>query len=363
MQTPLLTGSTGYLGIHVLRVLLEDPTRHCVCLVRAASDAEAAARLGECYEWYFGIELPRHRVRVFSGDICAAALGLPAATYDRLAEDVDAVFHSAADVRQWARGREIDRTNVDGTRCVAEFAAHRRQKTLAHVSTLAVAGSKLGGEKAAFSEEDFNWGQEFVTKYERSKFEAETVVRAYGDSAGSASIYRVGNVAAHSRTGRFQRNIGGNRIYQMIKGFVSLGLAPQLHDGQVSFAHVDITAEAIVADALSVTRRACMHVANPCRVPWTTLVEGLQDYGYALQVVPDAEFVREARKAGTQAEAALVASMWVDAGGAGIGRPTLDNRASMKRLDELDIRFPVFEREWYRRSLDHAVAVGYLNQP
>lgn len=74
----LLTGATGFLGSHMLLDLLRHSDAHVHCLVRAADEEAAVARLGEALKSY---ELPwssevRRRVTVLPGDIRRPHLGL-----------------------------------------------------------------------------------------------------------------------------------------------------------------------------------------------------------------------------------------------------------------------------------------------
>ena len=68
--------------------------------------------------------------------------------------------------------------------------------SFAHVSTAYVAGTHTG----RFTEDDLYVGQDFRNPYERSKFEAELVVRERGDSLPT-QVVRPSIVVGDSRTG------------------------------------------------------------------------------------------------------------------------------------------------------------------
>jgi acyl carrier protein len=74
----LLTGATGFLGIHLLDVLMRNTKAHIYCLIRSSKGLKPSERLAIALSEY-GIELQNlgHRVTVLAGDICEPQLGLP----------------------------------------------------------------------------------------------------------------------------------------------------------------------------------------------------------------------------------------------------------------------------------------------
>jgi long-chain acyl-CoA synthetase len=171
-----LTGATGFLGMELLARYLERTERRVYALVRGADDGEAQRRMRLTLLELFG---PHHhyagRVLAVRGDVTQAGMGI-AAGLDGLAERVSEIVHCAAAVSfelPLERARAI---NVDGTRRVLEFAerckARGSLRRMSYISTAYVAGEHDG----CFSEDDLDRGQGFRNGYERSKFEAESLV-------------------------------------------------------------------------------------------------------------------------------------------------------------------------------------------
>jgi nucleoside-diphosphate-sugar epimerase len=107
------------------------------------------------------------------------------------------VIHSAATVRFDHTLDQARRTNVEGTRCILDFAAGARQlRSLAYVGTAYVAGERVG----LVREDEMNVGQTFRNTYEQSKSEAEALVRSRMDSL-PAVILRPSIIVGDSRTG------------------------------------------------------------------------------------------------------------------------------------------------------------------
>jgi thioester reductase-like protein len=190
MGDVLLTGATGFVGHEVLVRLLERGDRHVHALVRADDDRAAAGRL------------PEHdRLSAWAADIERPGLGLSGARADELAERVSTVIHCAASVSFSLGLDESRRVNVEGTRRMVELAERCARRgggleRFTYVSTAYVAGAHRGD----FGEDDLDVGQDFRNPYERSKFEAERLLR---QRAGELplQVLRPSIVVGDSRTG------------------------------------------------------------------------------------------------------------------------------------------------------------------
>lgn len=120
-----LTGATGFLGNKVTAVLAEHGhTLHA--FVRSTKRLDAIRPYIEKYD---------------TGDITdPLAVG-------RAVRGADAVIHMAADLSHWSANRErIFRTNVLGTRIIAEAVKTNDVPTLLHVSSIAAVGYSADGQ-------------------------------------------------------------------------------------------------------------------------------------------------------------------------------------------------------------------------
>jgi thioester reductase-like protein len=176
----LITGATGFVGMEVLGRYLESSDQHIIVPVRAADDQAAAKRIRETLQELFGSRARRYerRVQAVAADLTEPGLGLRRARREEIAGRVDQIIHSAASVSfslPLEAAREI---NVRGTGRVLELAELAQErgglKRYAHISTAYVAGTHCG----RFRECDQSVGQVFRNSYERSKFEAESLVRS-----------------------------------------------------------------------------------------------------------------------------------------------------------------------------------------
>jgi thioester reductase-like protein len=234
MGDVLLTGATGFVGQELLLRLLERGDRHVHALVRAPDDHAAAERL------------PRHeRLSAWAADLERPGLGLGPGAAGELAERVSTVIHCAASVSFALGLEESRRVNVEGTRRVAELAercAHGGDglERFSYVSTAYVAGAHRG----AFTEDDLDVGQRFRNPYERSKFEAERMLRERA-SGLPVQVLRPSIVVGDSRTGWTS---SFNVLYPPLRAFArgAIPALPARRGAPVDVVPVDYVADSVV---------------------------------------------------------------------------------------------------------------------
>ena len=138
MRNVLLTGATGFLGVHIMAQLLsndhQDNEFSLYCLVRATSDEEARQRLRHELSLH---ELPESLVshpalHIVLGD--ATSNDTFASLLDK---NIDAVVHCAANVRHFAPSEQIINDNEGMARCIIDFCATSHAR-LYMVSTLSL---------------------------------------------------------------------------------------------------------------------------------------------------------------------------------------------------------------------------------
>jgi thioester reductase-like protein len=246
----LLTGATGFLGGEILLRLLErtdadgGPTVYLP--VRAHSDEGARARVRDLLSSLLGHADPySERVVAVAVDITQPGLGTSPERRRQLAERVGRIIHCAASVSftlDLAAARSI---NVEGTRRMLELAELADERggldSFAYVSTAYVGGDHQG----SFAESDLDVAQGFRNAYERSKFEAERLVRGRAERV-RARIFRPSIVVGDSTTGWTP---SFNVIYSPLRAFSqgALRLLPARRSSPVDVVPVDFVADAVLA--------------------------------------------------------------------------------------------------------------------
>ncbi|MFE4453523.1 SDR family oxidoreductase [Streptomyces sp. NPDC056796] len=179
-----LTGATGFLGLRLVRELL------CVydslTILAHAGSGSALGRITRFMELSGApdalVEALPGRLHVVETDLSRPLLGLAPAEYRRLADELDVIWHSAGNINLDDDLASLRRTNVDGTRHVLELAAAGAGRPLVHhIGTAFVGGARRDG---VVYEDELDDRHGFENNYERSKYEAEVLVRDWSRRHG-----------------------------------------------------------------------------------------------------------------------------------------------------------------------------------
>jgi long-chain acyl-CoA synthetase len=234
--------------MELLARYVERTDRELYVLIRAPDDDAAAARLRTTMGTLYGNDSAHSgRVSAVAADIESEGLGLGTARRAGLAEQVSDIVHSAASVSFSLPLDESRNINVGGTRRLLDFASEAQARggltRFAYVSTAYVAGTHEG----EFREDQLDVGQDFRNGYERSKFEAEGLVRAEADRL-PVQIFRPSIIVGESGTGW---TASFNVLYAPLKAFArgALRVLPAHRSAPVDVVPVDYVADAIFAVA------------------------------------------------------------------------------------------------------------------
>ena len=282
----LLTGATGYLGIHILRELIDSDADNIYCLVRGKTQEAAESRLRTLLYYYFANAfkpLFGTRLHVVLGDVTSEfGEGL----------NVDTVFNCAAIVKHFSEGTEIEDVNIGGARRCVEYCI-RTGARLVHVSTASTRGLWAGEIRDdVFTEQRFYMGQYLGNKYIFSKFMAERLIlEAVALHGLSAKIMRVGNLAARSTDGEFQANFSTNSFMGRIKVYNMLGCCPySMRNKRVEFSPINEVSNAIVLLATTPDTCTVFHPYNIHTQFLGDVLTGLSAVGDGIRFVEQEEF-------------------------------------------------------------------------
>ena len=184
-----VTGATGFLGSNLTEELCSAGYR-VTALHRPASNLRFLARLGAS--------------RVIGSITDKAALE------DAMEEDLDCVFHVAANTSVWSRNNDVQtRENVDGTRNVLSVALAKGAKRFVYTSSCTVFG--LG--EGPFDENSPLLGRSSPINYIRTKSLADDLVRETATRGLPAVVMRPAHIL-----GRYDRSNWATMIRLVAQG-------------------------------------------------------------------------------------------------------------------------------------------------
>jgi NAD(P)-dependent dehydrogenase (short-subunit alcohol dehydrogenase family) len=203
-MTYFVTGATGFIGRHLVEVLLDKREGDIHVLVRQGS----TERLDELLDRWGRPD----RVKPVIGDLTQPRLGLSDEDVARLRDaGVDHFFHLAAIYDMTADEAQNEALNVGGTRNAVDLANALEAGCLHHVSSIAVAGLARG----LFREDHFDEGQKLPSAYHRTKFESERIARTA--STVPWRVYRPAIVVGSSKTGEMDKIDGPYYFFKAIQ--------------------------------------------------------------------------------------------------------------------------------------------------
>ena len=291
----LLTGATGYLGIHILHELLTNYDSHILCPLRCELGSDPMHRLKTLHYYYFGeTEAFAHieeRVQAFAAEI----------TEPDALKGIDkrglTVINCVANVKHFSAGNDIEMVNIESVRHLISFCL-RTGSRLIHISTNSIAGISIDdvpGPEVKLTEQNLYIGQNIdANKYVYSKFKAEELVLdAIAHHGLNAKIMRVGNLSARQKDGEFQINFNTNNFLAMLRAYVIIGMVPyDALDQRFEFSPIDEVAHAIMKLAQTPKDCTVFHPYNTHRQFMSDILTGFAKAGITLKRVEPEEFQR-----------------------------------------------------------------------
>ncbi|PUV25011.1 amino acid adenylation domain-containing protein [Sphingobacterium athyrii] len=207
-QAILLTGITGFVGIHLIQDLLSSTSASIYCLIRAQNPFQAIEKIKACFNEY---KIPYtdkqfERIIPVIGDLTHESLGISTMRYDELADKIDIIYHSASSVNFIEPYSYMKQPNVEGLREIVHFASLKKTKCLVLLSTISVYswGHIFTGKTVMKEDDDIAQNLLSVSKdigYVRSKWVMEAIADLAREQGLPLITYRLGYAMCHSRSG------------------------------------------------------------------------------------------------------------------------------------------------------------------
>lgn len=329
LRNILLTGVTGFLGIHLLYELL---SKECVekvyCIIREKDFKSAQERFKEKINYYFNKDLQEcinKKVVIIEGNVTKQKFGLEEKEYLSLQKSITTVVNSAANVRHYGKEESIIDTNVQSVKNILEFC--KNNISLAHMSTLSIGGFKTKeSENFVFTEDSFNIKQTLNNNpYLISKLKSEELI--LNDNVNS-KIFRLGNIMPRQTDGIFQNNYEQNAFVNAIKVILDMQKIPQeFLNEEIELTPVDECAKSIAKLLESDSNNKVYHIVNDKLIKVEELVNILQDNNYNIEVVSIETFIEELNNC------------------RGIGRQYIKEYALKNKVNKYSIKKTIYQLE------------------
>ena len=241
----ILTGATGFLGIHILAEFINTRNGIAYCLIRKSATASAKDRLVERLKYYFNdkyISYIDNRIIVIEYEDNMTKEFLDSLKLN----NVTHFINSLALVKHYGELEEFYMVNVKTVELISNFCI-KNSIELIHISTLSVSGdivetakniSQREIHKRVYTENNLYLNQTLDNVYAYTKFIAERIIleKIINESL-SAKILRMGNLLDRISDNKFQINEKDNAFSTRLKALISIGVVPE----EIRKEKVDIT--------------------------------------------------------------------------------------------------------------------------
>ena len=294
-----LTGSSGFLGIEILRQLLSRSNYHVYALVRGSSDGDAQGRLiqrASTTGWWQDAYLSR--LHVWHGDLSRTQLGLSEARWQMLqaqvSPSIDAIIHCGAKVHYNLDYDSVKATNVSSTVELLK-AINSREESLHSFVFLS------GGQQLSFNDsDDAKHAVRAVdgSGYARSKVVSETIVKKFAEEQNSKArhvrVVKPGFIIGDSERGLANQN---DFLWRLVAASIEMG----------QYNEDDADDWIFVTDVTRVSQIVLQSAFEEGRKPVTKILDGMRfgnlwkllnsRFGYDLQPLSRPQWLSRLRQA------------------------------------------------------------------
>lgn len=360
----LVTGVTGFLGIHVLKELLNQK-KEVVALVRS-SRLPARARLESLLAYYFDSPLKDDLdkyVTIVESDITDENLK------DKLKdESFQTIINCAAVVKHFAVDDSIERVNVGGVKNLIAIAKERDAR-LIQISTLSVAGENVDGQfedSFRMKENMLDFGQDISNKYVHSKFNAEKAILEAADEGLDGKIIRVGNLMSRNSDGEFQANSITNGFMRDLKGYATLKKFPvDLMDVTVDFSPIDEVAKTVLLLATVNKKFTVFHSANSHAVQMGDIITVMNKLGFGIEVVDDETFYKAMKEMMADEKKNMLVSSLINYAASDAHTHSFvlsDNEFTNKALYRLGYKWPITDDAYLEKAITSIDSLNFFTR-
>lgn len=352
----MLTGATGFLGIHILKAYLDNYDGKVYCLVRKGKYESMEKRMMHMLMYYFDNpceELFKDRIICVNGDITSK---------EQVEKFSDYKFHTlincAACVKHFAAGDVLEKINVQGVENLIEFCKNNGRR-LIQISTVSVAGEGSDGNppmSRVFCENDLYIGQNITNEYIRTKFLAERAVLEAVSNGLDGKVIRVGNLMSRNSDGEFQINFITNGFLRSLRGYQAVGKFPigGMHE-VTEFSPIDSTALAVLRLVQTDRRFTVFHACNSHHIYMADLIYAMRNHGFKIDIVEDDEFeeaVKEFAKDSKDSDVVSGLIAYTSHNENEIYTLDYSNRFTAQVLYRLDYKWPVTDDRYLECAIE-----------
>lgn len=371
----LLTGVTGFLGVHILKELVDNPKVDKIfCLVREKDNLSTDTRFREQLNFFFDkntVECILHKAEVINGDIT-----IPNIFIEPFITKIDVVINSAAYVKHYGDYKKFYQVNVLGVQNIINYCKKNNAK-LIQMSTLSVSGNIIESgqnlqvdmeKNTVFDESSLYIKQNIENAYVNTKFIAEVkILEAIVTSNLKANIIRLGNLTGRLSDGKFQPNVADNAFSNRIKTLTLIkSMSNDMYNKYIEMTPIDVVASAINKIIEIDNRNIVYHLFNHNHIPMPNLVSILKSLGCKVNILNKEDFIKLIKEyLNSEDKLSLIQGIIPDISKDGIleynDTAIIKSEISQSILTKVNFQWPVLDNSYLLKYLAYLQEINFIN--
>jgi len=344
----LLTGATGFLGVHLLYELQHKKNLNIYCLVRADSLSAGKKIIEESIAHYSLNFFLSDRIILILGDLSKPYLGMTQELYRLMAKEIDEIYHNGAFVNHLYNYEMLRPTNVLGTNEILKLANNYKNKRIHHISTLSAVCNFIGKDGHVF--EEFIPSKSDIPPsdgYSQTKWVSEKLLTEATNRNFAINIYRPGWIFGNTLTGHFPPT--NNHLLSLIKGCIQLGIAPDWNI-RLNILPVDFVSRLIVAIGTSTMfKNKVFNLSNRNNISWKEIIHSLNDFGYDVKLVNNNIWIDSLNNIGRNNALFNLLPLYLNAGDGwekSLNKISLSHDSNTQQaMDTFSLKYPVIDKQ------------------
>lgn len=374
----LITGTTGFLGIHILDNFLQNEDGIAYCLTRPEPGLTLENKLLNKLHFYFGNKYDNYignRIIIVNGDLTQENLNLTKDKIENIFNDISCIINCAAKVSHYGNYKDFKDINVTGTENLLKLGL-QYNKRFYQISTLSVSGNSLVDQSyieqsfekdVIFKENNFYINQSLDNVYVRSKFEAEKLVLQYILKGLNGYIFRVGNLMNRYSDGKFQPNVEENAYISRLISLSYIGCIPDyMLNAYMEFTPIDCCANAIITLMKHPTKlNRIFHLYDHNHVNISDFINELINY-IPFKVVSNDDFIDKINNIFKETNSNKILSGILrdfdsDKKLVYESKVKLNSDFTIEYLSKIGFKWPKIDDCYIKKFLTYYNSIGYLN--
>lgn len=278
----LITGITGFLGVHILDELISKTEANIHCIVIGKNDAEIKNKISNNFI-YYGKEylINNPRINIIKWNLEKNLIEIGTEIIQSLENTIDNIYHCGALVHHIYDYGRLKSLNVKATVDLIKIAARGKKKKFNFISTLGAACIKDNeGKNCEIVASNMPTTR---NGYMLSKWVCERILAREAENGMEINIFRPGNITGNSNDGKC--NPEKNHALLLLKGCIEMKAAPDWKRS-VEMTPVDILSNAIFHLSQNSSGYNIFNMNNPVEINWVDYISFFLKKGFRMELLP-----------------------------------------------------------------------------